>query len=778
MIKINPSIELLSDLAEKLDMDSEKPGQIITAALKHAFSQNLTPGLCDQRYLKQGAFQAFRINPMLTTKLNNSLAEYQSLDSTATLASITLGLLCATAKVDQSCSTGRAITKEEPWSNWLKAAGLTERPEQIRLIRESEYQLGSKRDAIVMAEASVGVGKSFAIVCSALQSILNGEKRNRVIIAGPTYQIAKQLLQSANILITSNQLEDIKITLIRSRAEFISAGLMDHHLKNESSLLDPDLVESARKLLDKNEFRREVYEKIGLDCHRLILPLINDPDDDAEDQYLALRTDASGCDMVFCTHAMLAAHIASTRQRVLRLTKPDSDVFSNYTEVNEFIEAELQNSPILASQGILPEVDLLFVDEAHKLEETYRSLQSRKISLGAFKKSIRECVKEKLISKTQCTEAIQVIEDFQTKISLVTGSVFPSKYTSEFFDTISPILQFRKKRIVSKYGLFVQEELDSLRELATSNDRSHTAYISPVRKALSIQNTTRKPSSWLDMTWRLTPKALLLSGTLTTGGSDASYGMMGIKCCVTTSRLCSVGPIETSWLRKEVTLHAPLLSNSQREAEALYEGTLLFPPKEQTKPKMKAWCEGQAQYIYDQQIRTTGGGIIFCTSYDQVGLLHHAMEALSHKNKNIVLLRSIHGTGMNTIIEKYKQAYFNGLQPLWVAISSVGTGVDITDNDSPPNEDNMVQSIFITRVPHLITNNSNQGGNSSNFLSMIRESMILTKQMIGRLVRRPGRTKMHIHLMDTRFSIKKGHYRMYSQIIDKYTDTEIIESNR
>jgi hypothetical protein len=50
------------------------------------------------------------------------------------------------------------------------------------------------------------------------------------------------------------------------------------------------------------------------------------------------------------------------------------------------------------------------------------------------------------------------------------------------------------------------------------------------------------------------------------------------------------------------------------------------------------------------------------------------------------------------------------------------------------------------------------------------DALILFQQIIGRLVRREGRSDMQIHVMDARATITEGLYNRFRSVILKYKD--------
>lgn len=776
MIQLNPSSNLIDLLANKLNIDKkESPGVIVTAALKYAINNKLEPGLCKKNCIDKGNFKAFRVSPLLKIKLNEILKKYLTVDSTATLSSVTLGMLCAVANENDPKSNKSKPAKKpvkDPSLVWLKKAGLDERIEQAQLINSNEYYLASRDNPIVMAEASVGVGKSYAIACSAIKEA-SKDNSKPVIVAAPNYQITKQLCESAESLIKANNLK-ISIATFSSRSEFVSEELMKHFLKKEGHSISDDIKSNAEKLLKNKVFDRQSYEEIGVNCSHLLLSSINNPNDLGEEYYYAKRSQSKIADIIFCTHAMLGIHVYLTRMKAFKYSNIEKNTpYINHIERNKQLFETLLSNDEIMEDGILPSFDLLIIDEAHQLDSSFKSILSKQISLSVLERIITDCSKEKLLPKKSALAATNIINDFKSNVIAKTGSQYPKSLTTSLYSSLENLVQLKTKAL-SKNAVALIESMYSLKSLSMDYESTHNIHVSPIRKSVKIYNKGNNVQPLLNMTWLMAQKALLVSGTLATSSNANSYSLMSVKLGIPNERVCSAQPIETSWLRENVTLHIPTKSFDLKTTEKCFAGTFLLPPKKQDRENIEHWCRQQAQYLHNEILKTKGGSIVFCTSYDQIEVLHKELNTAFKDEKNIFLLQSIQGITARTIINQYKHVYAAGLQPVWIAIANSGTGTDITDSEALPENDHLLQSVFITRIPNLTTRNSSKF-TSSQFLSGMRESIILTKQIAGRLVRRPNRKDMHLHLMDARFHIKKGSYRVFSQITDKYSDKKIMK---
>lgn len=91
----------------------------------------------------------------------------------------------------------------------------------------------------------------------------------------------------------------------------------------------------------------------------------------------------------------------------------------------------------------------------------------------------------------------------------------------------------------------------------------------------------------------------------------------------------------------------------------------------------------------------------------------------------------------------------------------VGTGVDITDSNNSADMDRMLTQLFLTTIPI-------SAEYSKPHLAKLNDALLMFKQIFGRLVRRPGRSNLHIHVLDARANVKTGPYRRFKAFTDKY----------
>jgi len=763
MVKINPSSLLIADLQRVLS-STEENGSLIASAIKIAFSKHMHAALVPQKYMDKSAFKPYWIPPALMQKIKFETNQVMISDSSISHASLVMGLLVAVVEsLKENAPATNSICQE---SEWLKAAGYRSRKEQDRLISEVERALTSKSDAIVMAEASVGVGKSLALASVAIKHALEDKDHQEfsVVLAAPTYQVAKQLMAAVQSLVSANEI-NITAQLYRSRAEFVSEQLIKAYLDEKSGALHDECIAKARDLLSDGEFLKSKYEEIGLDCQNLLLSRMTDPDDLAELAYLRDRQKLKHTDVIVCTHALLACHTAIVRRSGMRGIGYDQLTNMNFQEINELVATAYQDNnqaEALYEKGILPNISLLLLDEAHLISDTFASIRNRSISLQGLRQDIKQIESAKVISSAKSSIAMDAIEAFEQKVIASPNDRFSAKITMKFYQEINSALNLVTKKSMSRHYIKVLMALEDLKALSTYSDRLNERLVSPVRRQVSIQSLKSIPIDWMDLIWRMSEQAVLTSGTLAIQSRGHDYSQMAVKMVVPMNRLKEIAPIETEWLRKGVTLHIVKPSENESEVKKCYVGTAFLPPKydkaRTNKKEIVAWCQAQSSYIQQQLNSITGGIIIFCTNYDQVHLLHDSLKTFVSKSD--VLLQSVQGLSISSQVASYENAYFANRRPIWVAISAAGTGINISDSDAAPVDDHMIDALFITRLP--LAPNRNQ------YMQAIRDGVILVRQMMGRLVRRPGRTNMQIHILDARGNIKRGSERQFATQFNRY----------
>lgn len=318
------------------------------------------------------------IQPLLSVKIE-AIAEKNGLSFQEAFAGLTAAGI-RSLKKDRSEMTGVAILLKPPFKNI--------RPEQLQYFQG--VQSGLLKNKIVLAELSTGVGKGRVICVSAI--LAAEENKKPVLIAAPTLKVLGQLWTEMNKLRKDDGLgKTLTFGFFPGATEFINETrlieFMSEHEKEDIAV--EKWIRSKGKMLESKNPLREAMIEIGIKPTWLIDDLrtlvVNMPSDDfalrsgeecaATDALKKIRDRVKKCDIIFCTHAMLA--------------------YSNKTQ-----------------WALLPEPSVLMIDEAHMFENAVAGVYSDTVSLFSLKGRISK------MSKSPAT-TIKAIGSFLNYLSLI-----------------------------------------------------------------------------------------------------------------------------------------------------------------------------------------------------------------------------------------------------------------------------------------------------------------------------------------------------------------------
>lgn len=760
------SLALSHDFFKKLKtkFGNKEDGVLVTQALKYAFDNGLEPALIKAKYRDAKNARPYYIAKSTEHKLRQVLDSRLPIDPSANMTSITTGILASVVSESDRRSDKQV---QSIHTQWLVNAGLSSRTGQARLITKVASGLKTP-NSVVIAEASVGIGKGYASAVTAIErglELIKMKSDRCVVLTAPTYQLAKQLKNATQVLIDANNL-DIGVTMVRSRSEFISSRLLLDYLKDNAAEINEQVAAGCLNLLDKEVYLRTEYEDIGLDCKNLTLSRYSDAEDPAELLYQAERSQNILDKIVICTHAFLAIHASSLRRKA---SKKLGECESLKTlDFNHACHSIVNSNPELyAENRMLGEIDLLIVDEAHAIFDSYQALRTSRVSLSELKHSI-----EKVFNKSLRAELIKPVDDF-IEAAKNQGDIkgnYPAAITVALTQSLKAIRVKLNSKKNTPQKIRLLETLDELDDFRVQ--RRHSLYLSPVRGEASIQTGPSNPKDWLQFTWLLASQAVLVSGTLATSalGGSVSYIPFAGRVAIDFTRIHAVDPIESEWIRESVSLFAPKESKNTKELDR-FENTAFKAPDHKNHEAFKTWIVHQAAYIAEFVSTGEGGAIIVCTSYAQIEALAPTLKKLLKNVPNIHLMMSEKSRSMVSQVTEYKMAYKSDQRPIWLSITAIGTGVDITDSLAPPINDKMLHTLFITRLPLGF-------GETNNWNDKISSAVILFKQILGRLVRRQGREGMQVHIMDARATISSGYYNKFRSVVLKYPKIHYIANGK
>lgn len=232
------------------------------------------------------------------------------------------------------------------------------RPEQLKMAEAVENAIDNKHHLIV--EAGTGVGKSFAYLVPAILASAgekkDGEPRRRVVISTHTISLQEQLMRKDIPFLRSIVPEEFTAVLVKGRGNYLSLRRLGNALQRAGSVFsEPEEFEQLRQIeawskttadgsLSELDFRPlpQVWDEVASDhgnCMGRKCPLYKDC------FYYRARRRVANAQILVVNHALLFSDLALRMQ----------------------------------GASILPQYDVLILDEAHTVE----AVAGEHLGLGA-----------------------------------------------------------------------------------------------------------------------------------------------------------------------------------------------------------------------------------------------------------------------------------------------------------------------------------------------------------------------------------------------------------
>lgn len=612
--------------------------------------------------------------------------------------------------------------------------------EEIRPLAKQVHQaIGANK--IAFAEAATGVGKGRLIALQAVRAAATGK---RVVVTAPL-AIAWQLTET---LCQSPDLGQLGVTLLLGRANFVSPALLEAWAQenNQQALLEW-IAEGGQA---RNPRVQLLQQRLGLTLNWLLedalelceeLPastVMLDAEDGGDDNlgeatYKALQLSGKTADILVCSHHLLAAYVRM-------------QIISGKQEASE--ESSEEKSP--SNAGLLPDhIDLLLVDEAHKLEEAFAAIFSQAFHLKPFERLLERSTlpgRKALLGHTQAlSDAISVYTQQSQGIGSRTGILdeFPlvGVRGRQLLDALSDVVIPKKQRAAA---LAINNARRTLKSL-TSGYGSIRLDLSPVRHYPQLVVGSASLATPFERLWSQVSAGVLVSATLYTDGVNA--GLTRWKLAVPKERAAFLPPVIPSWVIDPVLLHLPSKDD-------------LLPDDSE------AWTTSVAAQVSTIAANAIGGTLVLCTSFAN-------LEAIAAKLQGELGERLIIQSarlGASACSAKFHAAFHEGLRPVWLGVGAAWTGIDLSDSSAPAEQDRMLSDLVITRLP-LGVNRSlthERRTSISGFSIVAQEAVWHMRQGIGRLVRRPGVPQRNLWMLDKRLVTPEPWLGAFRQALKRY----------
>lgn len=649
------------------------------------------------------------------------------------------------------------------------------------------------KNKVLYSELGTGSGKTLLALTLAQTAATKGQ---RTWIAVPSLSIQKQFLAEYTQRFGKNN--RVLVALVSGRNEFVSEQRLLSILEDEKPNKENNQwVTQAQLWID-----RLADKPHGADRRRWLMGSFfehvkdfpyADSDicitteclsDDAgvlsyEDQFnLADRSD-----IVILSHHYLAMEtMARVRAGVIGLSKDEQAkdlvkaIFSEsrigvrpgqkltHAEVLSLIDQKNQIcaslfDPNEVGRLVLP--NNLIVDEAHQLEENFSSANTVKISVRRLPVLFAKLMKLKLIKSTESEiSPSRIYEKLQGVCTKLSSANVSSPGAKVFLNWSSPSV---KDKAITQYAedlatIMTSFAINGNVEEASNLRRSQYAFKrmlsaarynvalfsnSPIRQYPQILFGSTNHAADFRMLFNAlgVESTLLLSATIflpSIGGAWSS-----------TRFLSNLGlrPEETvglriepqAWLTQPVTVYmAPKPSDISRDFGAGH--TILHPSNDQK--ETQNWIR-QLSVLCNWSISTAAGGtLVLMTSYESASLLYKELLKQVPSLKDAVLMSGPQlGARPSDLRARFIELYRSGIKPVWIAVGSVWTGLNLSDLSIPAEEDNLLTDLIIPRTPYSLNQTISaaaKGLTAAKHIQALEEAGSTLKQGIGRLVRREG----------------------------------------
>lgn len=660
---------------------------------------------------------------------------------------------------------------------------------------------------IGMVEGGTGIGKTRAMMACAVRWAK--ERQANIGICAPTIALLRQLASEHQRQHNATTEDIPPVRLIIGRREFVGEYDLLEFLDDKGKKWDTPEVRTWLKSNQTSNPDKTTQTNWQMQSLLDIAPDI--PADEvrlgevcrADDRgYKTYREqfvqddDDSIPTILLFTHAMLAQdmrrkitiagqdetyrtlqsfYIQAIRDSKGKKRKDDETEFAQI----EAIERELGISLNAATngKGFLPSFTTLMIDEGHLLESSFSSAMSDYLSLSAILGSLHEF---KALGGKITSASIQAVKDsIQTLIQNAPGVdkrdfvALSSDINSQLLPCLTAIRVVcesigKVKDVESekfRLSLKIRRAGVILGIAASEGRKSSFLRHSPIRELPQVYVSNANIQSVLSRLWSSLQSAAVVSATLYINNNDGpSAKYMASLLNVPNDRLKTFAPITAPWSTACVqgvwlpqTAPPWLYPPIQNEPGSGIKRTA----SERAQAEID-WHKGLATELKRIWDTAAGGVLVLCTSYATVNAVHTILTEAGG-DLSISMVRANPKQSMRTQTQMFLRLSHSGLKPLWLAVGSAWTGVDIGGHEPWADlfgmpikavDDNVLTDLVIPRLPY----GTNQS--LSHLLRMrtspsmpwdLLDASLRLKQALGRLVRRADLPKnRRIFLLDAR----------------------------
>jgi ATP-dependent DNA helicase DinG len=274
--------------------------------------------------------------------------------------------------------------------------------------------------------------------------------------------------------------------------------------------------------------------------------------------------------------------------------------------------------------------------------------------------------------------------------------------------------------------------------------------------------------------WDQCHSAVIVSGTLALPGKDGfSYSFMRQRLHIPLHRLVSGIPLIPPWITTIPTVH--FLDGSLSSSLAHYPSRSIRSDASLpgSRSRYEQWIDVMSAFISRAFTEAVGGTLVLLNSFEDIDAFASRFSA--SLGSRLIVQSSRQDSALCK--ELFISSYLAGNRPVWLATGAAWTGLDLSLNNLPPQDDFLLSDLVIVRAPFGLNTSSTFLAlcEWSGFNSVVFEAAMRFRQGIGRLIRRPGVTSRNLWLLDPRFHSTGGVFDLFGQIIAGFSKRKVLE---
>ena len=696
----------------------------------------------------------------------------------------------------------------------LKALGKDVRIEQSRFFNSLEKVTAiadpQKLPKVLFAEAGTGVGKTLAYLSSA-HAFLKRNNMAQVAVAVPSHALMDQVLQEWRSITTALG-EPVATATLIGQNEFVSEqALSEVHFQMDDCSAKDEISAWAKAgaPCSPQSVIRHAWTMAGLRHASPTFALAaevrlgqRETDEDLGYASYKAQWDAlPGSSFIFLSHAMLASLV---KRRVIAQARDlkDSTQIKEATAQWIAVPGDLRERRLFEilneiyadadteiGLDLLPNLDLLIVDEAHSLEDAFNLVLSQDVSLWSLERELKLLheAHPRLIS----AKSVQEMEGIRARLQRSPAAnsdkvVVLHEDDKRMLADMDSLLQGvtkitgpKKNKLATNPGFRRIVQIARSIHLALIAGDQYGGSIgamidwSPDRKWPRLQVGRMSVAREMNYLWiAVAQRSILVSGTLYEEHPQLSAETSRRSLSVPVANMVTMEPVHAAWQYSPVTacvisetcavdgrvrfLRPKLTQNASAAEIVQYESAY------------QAWVYEVARYIFDAHKLSSGGMLVLGTAYKDIADIAKAIDA----QLGSPILVQTKGIPLASMRAAFLAASQAGQRAVLFAVGGAWTGFDL---HSPTNP-NALTDLVILNAPFGAISRSlarqNRALRPGGIFEIVGLMLVLVRQGVGRLVRSPDTpNNRRIHWLDARIhggGASAGLFNPVKRFLTKY----------